>query len=150
MPSLGRVVGGAAAAILSIVIVGLGVSSAQSHSAATHLTRRFDLICTGNVQHRSRTMDRLEPYTRRYRVDLGSRRWCEDECRSSFPLAGISATRLTFEESAEGETRIHSFVNRENGYHSSTATDGSGLRIEWTGSCEAARFSGMPRPHPRF
>jgi hypothetical protein len=107
----------------------------------------FNLICTG-TSTAGRMADNHPlfwgPFTVTIRVDLASRRWCEQECRESRALAAVSTTTISFEEdSPRRRLRTVHYVNRESGEYRLYSQLG-GAFITRTGTCERAPYSGLP------
>ena len=139
----------------------LALSAAAAHAQPMPAT--FNLICTGNEIFMEQgdglfpKMQPAKPFTTTYRIDLKAKRLCVDDCNSTVPIVDVTDTTITFEKSAfeEGGVDYVSRVNRESGKYQSVRRFGLGKGLTWgkgavstvrDGMCEAAPFSGFPRP----
>lgn len=104
---------------------------------------QFDLLCIGEA--RFTPTERPRPVEHRFRVNIEEMRWCWEACERTFPLAGATVDRITFNQEPEGGG-YSSYVSRIDGSYSRTRLKGRGPWLAENGTCEPAPFSGMPEP----
>jgi hypothetical protein len=102
----------------------------------------FDLVCAGwatfpDVDVKS---DKRLPIAMTLRIDLENRRWCQSPCRSTSPIADVSATEIILSASKNEYERI----SRESGEYWSESRFGKERYYE-SAKCEVQQFSGFPK-----
>lgn len=104
----------------------------------------FDLDCSGAEVTFGSTEQKVE--TRRYTVDLASKRWCRtNECAEALPIERVTADEITFIRSPPSASIEHRhFISRISGEYVETVI-GAGPGSRSTGSCKPAKFSGFPK-----
>jgi hypothetical protein len=79
-----------------------------------------------------------------YRVDLVSRRFCQGDCRTTEPIAKITATQLFLKLTDEPRLMEYLSINRESGDMLSMWSVGRSPASVETGTCAATEFTGFP------
>src|SRR5690606_29284251 len=59
----------------------------------------FDLVCTGTMVSgayggRYAIPETSQPWSERFRIDLGNQLWCHDTCRSTLPILEANSGQL--------------------------------------------------------
>jgi hypothetical protein len=118
---------------------------------ALQVAAAFNLVCTGTQYIGETGLARRQPdgrYSFRiiYRIDLESRRWCSNDCRSTAPLVRVTDTQITFEEQADEAGDAVTTVNRESGefLDRRRAFGPGGFVSMQTGICARAPFTSFP------
>lgn len=119
-------------------------------------TQQFNLNCAGDLTSMGHGGNTVTAYSRVLRIDLASKRWCADECRTVDPIASVEPGRLLLKDRKTDTPREYWFeresVDRTTGEHSSAATDGpygSYSRFR-KGQCEKAPFTGFTTGPTKF
>ena len=106
----------------------------------------FNLVCQGTEMRTSGTGLQEFPYERVFRIDLGSRRYCEGSCETTRPIANIEPTRITLHDSTDrrgfGSDLI---INRESGGLAASSSRVDGMVSITTAQCRRAMFTGFPQ-----
>jgi hypothetical protein len=110
---------------------------------------RFDLVCKGSTITETAEGKRSEPFERRYRIDLGSARWCQEDCGVVRPIAEVQEAYLRLEPRTthrDGTTEFEAKIDRTSGAETVIFMgDRSFLYFTQTdASCKPAPFSGFP------
>jgi hypothetical protein len=86
------------------------------------------------------------PFAHSYRIDLKRRLWCSEDCTATFPLAAVTARRITnrAEHNAKDQARSFTRVERRTGKYVERIQLGEHLLLR-TGVCSSAPFSGFPK-----
>jgi hypothetical protein len=123
---------------------------------ATAVASTFNLVCTGTSTIRTFGGENAEGYSKEYRIDLGVKKWCENDCQALHDFAAIGPVQLTLaakpEDLRSGDFTSHQ-INRQTGEESLTVTSGRGAAIvilKAAGTCQAAPFSGFPKFEAKF
>ena len=119
--------------------------------AAAQLALTFNLICAGtasNLQYSGGAVVSREaaPFASTYRVDLGRRLWCKDDCRSNEPLARVTDDELWLIDYGHPDIGSSSrlYINRESGDLVKRFDMGDAATVV-TASCKRSRFTGLAR-----
>ena len=132
-----------------LLVLAIGPTNAQSPDL------RFDAVCDGvgiiaprrdALKDESRT-----PGTRRYRIDLESKRWCQDACVETFDIYAISKKFLILRSESDRVSESFISINRESGrvvdrnvIRSTNSADDA--VFGFSGECRREVFSGFPVP----
>lgn len=118
-------------------------------TALMAMAATFNLVCSGTswqvIGTGANSKTNFKEFTTTYRVDLDSRRWCQDECKQTQAFFSIDANELVFshldipEENAYGDVS----VNRESGAYTVTSKWLVSSTIKG-GTCVRAPFTGFP------
>ncbi len=104
----------------------------------------FDLLCQGTETRISKAGVQEAAFTRSFRLDLASGRYCDGECATTRPIFRVEETKITFYDTY-GQTGRGSeqSVNRENGelFEGHIGVDGTTTA---SARCERRPFSGFP------
>lgn len=118
---------------------------------------QFDLDCSGTTRTQTVSTDKTEPFTRHYRIDLESKRWCAADCGAVHPIAEVQESYLKLEPGSdeytpEGRKTFTSMISRTTGAETVTyAVTGRDLYTsESRAQCRAAAFSGFPKLDKQF
>ena len=85
------------------------------------------------------------PLTALFRVDLTSRRYCEGDCRSTEPIAKVTATDLYLKMTDEPRLKEFLRINRESGDMLSIWRLGStSANSTEMATCTPSQFTGFP------
>lgn len=103
----------------------------------------FDLHCKDKLRTIDNGRRSTSQIDRVYRIDLGSKRYCTDECKESYALTSITPTEIKYSVSGGGISSSFT-INRESGHLISTTDWGSGDPDLEMGTCVKAPFSGLP------
>lgn len=100
----------------------------------------FNLECSGVSQFGTAPQ---EPFQKTFRVDLDAGRWCENDCKRTWPFFAITDDALIFQAKVDRISSIREQVDRQSGEYTA---EGRALRSEmrWQGRCVRADFTGMP------
>lgn len=117
----------------------------------------FDLICnlentlSDVVGFHSEQFGKASFTTRRFRIDLGSERWCESDCVETSPLYRVDDRDIVFAASGSpGVTDSIEMVSRESGQFTEririfSQVDPLKIEVFMTkGVCLRAPFTGFP------
>jgi hypothetical protein len=122
-------------------------------------TTKFNLACSGSLQSLAPAalIDKTEPYSATYRIDLDAMKWCEADCSTTHSIVEVTPTALTLQSKTVDTPReldkLRNYISRETGRHSITAEAGTGashMAMFWKGQCEASAFTGFPTPVTKF
>jgi hypothetical protein len=128
--------------------VGLLLAAAALLAGEAQAADQFDLVCKG--EQKISSVPRSEQIVQRYRVDLTSGIWCEDECTDVRHIQDLTPTRIIFEEHGEllREGSALHIVDRTTGdWYRNIGGDGVYLIVK--GQCQPAPFSGI-NPKTKF
>jgi hypothetical protein len=134
-------------------------SSSRTQSPSVAATA-FDLACNGIVRTLTVTINTAEPYSYTYRIDLGKKQYCDEECRYVRTLAEIQPGVLTLNKedkvTAGEEYHASDQIDRVTGKHSKLVRaqvpgrSETGIIKSWQGTCERKPFSGFSPPPTKF
>lgn len=119
----------------------------------------FNLVCTGTIESESfYGGKKTEPYSYTYRLNLDSKKWCEQDCKVLHHIADVQPGVLVLSPRKDIDTATRKEftsgeINRETGRQTILATSGrrDGILImKWEGQCEKAPFSGFPTLSTKF
>ncbi len=124
-------------------------------SPAASQASQFDLVCSGERDTWTFAGDRIQPYEKRYRVDLDRMTWCEDACDQLFTVQFASQTYLSLHEFADSDgitpAALFNSVDLETGAHRIEMSFMERARREetlvnesWQGTCQRAQFTEIP------
>lgn len=113
-----------------------------SSPVSAETAQQFDLICQGESQRSPGA--KPEAVTRHYRIDLQAKRWCWESCERANEIESVTADRITFYQSPEGEPMKHAYISRTDGSYSRVSLGRTFTHDK--GTCEVAPFSGLPKP----
>jgi hypothetical protein len=126
-------------------------------AAGTAAALAFNLICTGTRTTHSFGRDESEQYQIVYRIDLGQKRYCEDDCKGLFDIVEVAPRTITLESKGErarpGGDYSLTLVSRETGEHYGVASSGrvpNWVYVKWAGRCERQPFTGFPAISAKF
>lgn len=139
------------------LLIALIASCASPVMAAS--PRQFDLSCDVQRHWRDGT-NAVEPVAVRIRVDLDQRRWCDDDCPTTFEIDEVSDNFVRFknlvsliyenDNSGATPTKWEILVARDNGTYADVMWHPF-ERSYWSGGkCEVVPFSGFPVPKERL
>jgi hypothetical protein len=121
---------------------------------------QFNLNCSGTFSARSLYVDKTEPYSSVYRIDLAAGKWCEADCKALHDIASVQPTQITLTEkkvdTPSEKSQLSNVIDRETGEHrilslySSPRDRRMISTLNWKGSCEPAPFSGFPSFDTKF
>lgn len=118
----------------------------------------FNLTCTGVVTTKSMQPEETKPYSHNYRLDLEANKWCEGDCKSTWPIYKVDPGYITLEEPRTVDTVSESYksrgvIDRVKGTESILTSGGKGALFRfssWNGVCTKGTFSGFPKPVTKF
>lgn len=108
----------------------------------------FDLNCVGAWESNAtaRRARRMRT-TMTFRIDLAGGRWCQNDCRITWPIVSSDAQKLVLEASS---TRSMGLISHVTIFRESSAIAWFQGRVagnrHFTGVCEPMPFSGFPLP----
>jgi hypothetical protein len=107
-------------------------------ATAASTPQQFDLICkgSGDVTH--------------YRVDLAAKKWCWENCASTWPIARVEDERITFKEDDTPSEKVWNWVSRTTGEWFQGMRSATLGEVSSHGTCEPAPFSGFPAHERKF
>jgi hypothetical protein len=106
---------------------------------------KFDLECSGTTNSEDGSK---ASYTERYRLNLGTRRWCMGECRVVKPIADLQNSMILLEQSTPPDDSFKHFLDREKGQD--LIFDHGPPMSNTTGECKRLPFSGFPSFKTKF
>ncbi len=135
----------------------LGAVASSSASADS----QFNLVCVGQEHENSffgGEHDR--PYRTTYRIDLGAKLYCYEDCQEPMPIEEVTDTRIVFVNKnidTPSNREIHSSViDRRTGSLQVLLSMSTPRRPETIminsikASCEKAEFTGFPKAATKF
>ncbi len=117
-------------------LIFLGLIALASGPAAA--ADQFDLICTGHHGGLAK-----EPFNVEMRVDLRSKKYCDDDCKEVRAIAKIEPGRITFSDVDDNDLTAQSWVDRNTGHYNSIA-QGQVVNDTVDATCEKAPFKSIP------
>lgn len=116
-------------------------------AAALPLAAAFNLICAGTLRSGPIGMALPEadgaPLTVTYRIDLGSRLWCADDCAAQEPLADVNDDQIILRETHDPAGGNTIAFTPATGRFTDTLIVGTQATLR-SGMCQVAPFSGFP------
>ena len=127
---------------------------------AAAVAQAFNLSCTGTQTSDSAYAGhKVEAYTSIYRINLTSKKWCEEDCKFLRDFAGIDQTRLTLTDkpntvSSIGSDSFLNYIDRETGenhiFYTARIRAIGPESSEWKGQCVKQPFTGFPTFNTKF
>lgn len=117
----------------------------------------FNLDCKGMLESTSYFEKKNEPYEYVYRINLGTKKWCDGECLMPRDFAEISDSLFVLEQKDVDTPRTreqsHNSINRVTGEQKIFTSSGEGaamLLMSWEGRCQKQPFTGFPTSSRQF
>lgn len=141
------------------VITTLAAALTLAATAASAQSTTFNLTCSGTTRTLAPSvlLDKTEPYSAVYRIDLDAMKWCSDACQTTWAVAEATPVAITLESKNVDTPREHetlrNTISRVSGEHNIAAESGIGSRrmaLFWKGQCERGEFTGFPTPVTKF
>jgi hypothetical protein len=110
-------------------------------------TAAFDLLCEGTETRISKAGVQEVAFSRSFRLNLASGRYCDGDCTSTRAIFRVEDTKITFYDTYRDTYPSYGgeqSVNRENGelFEGHIGVDGTTMA---NGRCERRPFSGFPQ-----
>ena len=127
--------------------LGLIVGSLALLAAAPAAAESFDMVCQAHVVNhdvQANTDLELGDETIRYRLDLVSMRYCDDECENQHPFKATADDYVFADTDTQADTFVQK-INRQTGAltYKDKLDDGS-VTLK-SGPCQKEAFSGFPK-----
>jgi hypothetical protein len=116
-------------------------------AGAPAYAENLDMVCQAHVTNHdagANTDIDLGDETIRYRLDLSSMRYCDDECENQHPFKATAEEYVFANADGEADTFVQK-INRQSGALTYKDKLDDGSVTTKTGPCHQEAFSGFPR-----